>query len=223
MYSKILTSALIAGAAAGLFASLLQFVFMQPVLLHAEMFESGAMVNNGNAAAAFEMPPIEVMRNLLTVAFYMLIYSGFGLVLIALMMLAESQGATISARTGIAWGVAGFVAVHLATGFGLAPEVPGTSAASVSIRQVWWFGTIVATATGLWLTAFGKNWIHWAIAIVALAIPHIIGAPEPEVYTGTAPTELGGMFAARSLGVAFTAWVVLGMLAGLLWSRAEDS
>ena len=42
MFSRILTSAVFAGAAAGLIAALLQLFFVQPVLLHAELYESGA-------------------------------------------------------------------------------------------------------------------------------------------------------------------------------------
>ena len=39
MFQKIAVSALIAGFGAGLVAALLQFVFVQPLLLHAELFE----------------------------------------------------------------------------------------------------------------------------------------------------------------------------------------
>ena len=39
MFAKIAVSALIAGFGAGLIAALLQFAFVQPLLLHAELFE----------------------------------------------------------------------------------------------------------------------------------------------------------------------------------------
>ena len=49
MLTRIVTSALFAGAAAGLVAALLQFIFVQPVLLHAELYESGALQHFGAA------------------------------------------------------------------------------------------------------------------------------------------------------------------------------
>ncbi len=223
MFSKILTSALIAGAVAGLIAALLQLVFVQPVLLHAEMFETGAMVHTGVSSAHFEMPPFDVQRNLLSIVFSMLIYAGYGLVMVALMNLAEAQDATITARSGIIWGVAGFVALHLAPGFGLAPEVPGSAAADIGDRQIWWYAAAAATMAGLWMIAFGKSPVFWGVAAFLILAPHIVGAPHPDVLTGSAPTELGGLFAARSFGVGLAAWVILGCLAGYFWSRKEDS
>ncbi|MFP3548422.1 CbtA family protein, partial [Rhizobium sp. SIMBA_035] len=47
MLTRILTSALFAGAAAGLIVALLQLFFVQPVLLHAELYETGALVHFG--------------------------------------------------------------------------------------------------------------------------------------------------------------------------------
>ncbi len=223
MFSKILTSALIAGAVAGLLAALLQLYFVQPVLLHAELFETGQLTHSGVSDAHFESAGFDVQRDLLSVVFTMLIYSGYGLVLVAMMNMAEAQGALINARSGIIWGVAGFVAVHFAPGFSLPPEVPGSSAADVSDRQIWWFATVLATMVALWLFAFGSKRIAWVAGIVVILAPHIIGAPHPDVLTGSAPTELGGMFAARSLGVGLAAWVMLGSLAGYFWSNSEET
>jgi len=223
MFNKILTSALFAGAVAGLFAALLQLYFVQPVLLHAELFESGQLVHTGVSAAAVDLPGFDVQRDLLTVAFLMLIYAGYGLVLVALMNISEAQGVRITARSGLIWGIAGFIAVHLAPAFSLPPEVPGSSAADVGDRQIWWYATIIATAIGLWILAFGKNWMGYVAAVVFILAPHIIGAPQPNILTGPAPTEIGGMFAARTLGVGLAAWALLGALSGYFWSNPEDT
>jgi cobalt transporter subunit CbtA len=226
MFTRILTSALFAGALAGLVAALLQFVFVQPVLLHAELYESGQLVHFGAEAPVSAHPDlggIEPVRDGLSVVFTMLVYSGYALILIPLMMLAEDRGATISPRAGLIWGLAGFVAVHFAPGFSLAPEVPGVAAADVALRQVWWFATVLAAATALWLIAFGNNWIAWAAAVLLLLAPHVIGAPETDVFTGPVPTELGAQFAARAYGVGMAAWVMLGALAAYFWTREGRS
>lgn len=226
MFSRILTSGLIAGALGGFVTALLQLYFVQPVLLHAELFETGALTHFGSAkpsAAHHEVAGFDVLRDGLSVLFTMLVYAGYGLMLVALMSLAEERGALIDARRGLIWGVAGFVAVHLAPGFSLPPEVPGVSAADVGARQVWWFATIFATGLGLWLLSFGHGAIYWGAAAVLVLIPHVIGAPEPEVFTGPAPTEIGALFAARALGVGMVAWVITGALAGWLWSTGDEA
>lgn len=52
MLKHIFASALLAGAAAGLIAALLQLVFVQPVLLHAELYEGGEIVHFTGEAPA---------------------------------------------------------------------------------------------------------------------------------------------------------------------------
>ncbi|MEQ6249650.1 CbtA family protein [Sulfitobacter sp. HNIBRBA3233] len=212
MLPKLLTSALFAGAAAGLIAGLLQLLFVQPVLLHAELYESGALVHFGAAqvSATPDLPGFDPVRDLLSVVFTMLTYTGYAFILVALMLVADERGAELNARTGLLWGVAGFVAAHLAPGFSLAPEVPGVAAADVGARQIWWFATVIAAAVALWLIAFGRNWALWGVAVILLAAPHIIGAPQPDSFIGPVPTELGALFAARALGVGLASWVLLG-------------
>ena len=56
MLSRIVTSALFAGFAAGLIAALLQLAFVQPHLLHAEMFESGELVHSVTAGSSAHGP-----------------------------------------------------------------------------------------------------------------------------------------------------------------------
>ncbi|GHF43251.1 CbtA family protein [Seohaeicola zhoushanensis] len=221
MASRLLTSALFAGFCTGLIAALLQFVFVQPVLLHAELYESGQLVHFGAepVSAHPDLGGIDVMRDALSVLFSALVYTGYALVLVALMSLAEASGAKITARTGLIWGIAGFVAVHFAPAISLPPEVPGVAAADVVARQVWWFATVAATGVALALIAFARSWAAWAVAVVLLLAPHLIGAPHPDSFAGTVPPELAAMFASRALGVGLAAWVVLGCLAGHFWQR----
>ncbi|MDE0532854.1 MAG: CbtA family protein [Albidovulum sp.] len=225
MFTKILTSALFAGAAAGFIASLLQLGFVQPVLLHAELYESGELVHFGAAAAANAQQGLhgfDPLRDGLSIAFTIAIYCGYALILVAAMALATQRGEVVTARNGIIWGVAGFVAVHFAPGFSLAPEVPGVAAADVPARQAWWFATVAGAAVALWLIAFGRNWVAWAIAAILLLAPHIIGAPEPDQFTGLVPTEIGAQFASRAFGVGFAAWVLVGLFAGYFWNRESS-
>ena len=224
MIARYAISALFAGALAGLIAGLLQLFFVQPVLLHAELYESGTLVHFGGEpiSAHPELPGFDAIRDGLSLIFTMLTYTGYALMMIAVMSIAEESGATIDGRSGILWGVAGFVAFHLAPGFTLAPEVPGVAAADVGARQVWWFATVGAAAVALWLLAFGVSWMAWGVAVILLLAPHVVGAPEPEVFTGPVPTEIAALFAARAFGVGLAAWVLLGSFAGFFW-QAEGA
>lgn len=250
MLQRLLTSALIAGAAAGLIAALLQLVFVQPVLLHAELYEGGERTHfavasehhhgeeaeapaeeahdHGGAAhdhEAADAPGIgfDAPRDGLSVLFSVMVYAGYGLILVAAIALAENSGHRVTARQGLLWGLAGYIAVQLAPAVGLSPELPGMAAADINARAVWWVATVIASAVGLWLIAFGKGWGAWILAIVLLAAPHVIGAPHPHEFTGPTPPELASQFAGRALGVGLAAWALLGLFSATLWGRARTA
>ena len=102
MFSKFLTSALFAGAVAGLIAGLLQLAFVQPVLLHAELYERGELLHFGAdpVTAHPVLPGFDAVRDGLSVIFTMLTYTGYGLLLLAMMSVAEGRGAQIDGRMG---------------------------------------------------------------------------------------------------------------------------
>ena len=222
MFSRILVSALFAGFLAGSIAALLQLVFVQPVLLHAELYESGALNHFDEARASgaeTAIPGIDLERDGLSVLFTTLTYTGFAFLLVAAMALAGDRGFRVTVRQGLIWGAAGFLAFQLAPAFGAPPELPGSAAADYDLRRAWWFGTVGATAGGLALIAFGRGWALRAVAVALLLAPHLIGAPHPDEFIGPAPPELASLFAARTLGVGLAAWSLLGLLAAFFWIR----
>ena len=229
MFSRILVSGLFAGFAAGLIAALLQLAFVQPILLHAELYESGQLAHFGGAkaGAAIAAGSIDPVRDGLSVLFTTLLYTGYALILVAAMAFAEDRGLRIAVRQGLLWGLAGFVAVQFAPAVGVPPELPGSATADIGLRRLWWLGTVGATAAGIALIAFGKGWTGRAIAAVLILAPHAVGAPHPETFAGPAPPELAAMFAGRALGVGLVAWILLGLFAAWFWiregKRAEDA
>lgn len=158
-----------------------------------------------------------IARDGLTVLFMALVYVGYGLMLVAGFAVADRFGHRITARDGVLWGIAGFAAFQLMPAMGLSPELPGTLAADLSARQIWWLATAVCTAGALGLIGYGRGWTAYALAIVLLALPHVIGAPEVEGFSGVAPPEVAAAFAARALGVGLVAWTVLGWLTAWFW------
>jgi len=141
---------------------------------------------------------------------------GFALLLIACFAL---YGKPVSPRQGVLWGLAGFAVFTLAPGLGLPPEVPGSMAADVAARQFWWAGAAVAAAVGLWLMVFARQHALKVLGVVVVAVPHIIGAPQPAEIGGAVPPELAGHFAAASIVVSAIFWASLGWLGGTFWQR----
>ena len=66
---------------------------------------------------------------------------------------------------------------------------------------------------------FGRGWILPVLGIIAIAAPHLIGAPHPDKTGGAAPAELAGHFVAASLVTAAVFWAVLGWLSGTFYRR----
>ena len=71
---------------------------------------------------------------------------GFAAMLFGVMALA---GETINTRHGAVWGLAAFGCFSLAPALGLPPQPPGVAVADLHQRQLWWAGTVIATAIGV--------------------------------------------------------------------------
>ena len=145
----------------------------------------------------------------MTVAFNIITYTGYGLILAAMISYAALKGITTSHVRALSGGFVAFIAVQLAPAIGLPPELPGTIAAEIGPRQMWWLGTIVATALGMGLIAFGRSYLPLG-GIAIISIPHLVGAPHLDAFFGVAPPELAAEFATLSLGTAAAGWAVLG-------------
>lgn len=234
MIQKMLASALIAGCAAWLLAAMLHFAFVQKYILLGETYETGQAVHFAASAEDHthedgaeahdhgehddgEVSP--VTRNALTVLFTGLIYVAYAMILVAGFGLARTFGIAIGPQQGLLWGIAGFVAFQLAPALGTPPELPGTPAADLGDRQLWWWFTVAATATGLALLAYGRTLPVAVLAMALLAAPHVIGAPSLEGFGGVAPPEVSAFFAARVLGVGMAVWALMGWVAGYVWER----
>lgn len=227
MTRQLFTSALFAGLAAGLFAALLQFLLVTPLLLEGELYESGQRVHFASSPEAAVQSPAgpaagptqDIARHLTTAGFNVVTYTGFALLMVAGMAMAHRFGHAVTARQGILWGLGGFIALQLAPAAGLPPQLPGSVAAEVELRQVWWLATVACTLLGLALIAFARGLLIAALGIVAIGLPHIIGAPHLDTHFGIAPPELAALFAARGLAVAAASWAVLGFVAAYFWTR----
>ena len=249
MTKRMVTSAVFAGFAAGLIAVLLHFAFVQKLILLSEQYEAGTLTHfaGGASAHGYEGTSAQAevsadddgkaghdhgahshegstasdfQRNGLTALFMILVYTGYALVLTAGFAAAEMWGRKIGPSEGLLWGIAGFAAFQLAPAMGLAPELPGTVAADITARQIWWWSTVLATGGGIALLAYGRQVWAFGLAGALLAAPHVIGAPQIEGYFGMAPPEVAAAFATRVLGAALVVWAALGWIAGHFWANS---
>lgn len=241
MLRRILAAALGAGIGVGVLVAALQHVSLVPMILEAEKYESGAIVPHrhdhgalpaqiGTAMGTAVVGPAqaqdraaatvpgegEPMRAVLTTIATILTSVGFALLLAGAFAVS---GRAVSAREGLLWGIAGFAAFALAPAFGLPPELPGSVAADLPSRQIWWLGAVAATVLALGLMVFVRA--SWAIpvGVALITAPHLTGAPHPAAGAGLVPPELAAAFAARSLGVNAVFWALLGLATGALYAR----
>lgn len=221
MLTRIAAAALAAALVAGLVVAVLQEGTTTPLIIAAEQYEGGGGEIAASTAAVDPESDAWAPDDGMARTFYTSITAigtsfGFALVLLGVMILANAR---ITARTGLMWGLAAFAATGLAPALGLSPELPGSAAADLSARQVWWAGTAIATAAGLFLIFRISTALAIGAGVIFIVAPHVIGAPHPSAFTSAVPSELSGHFAAASLVVQAVAWSLAGAVAGYVWQR----
>lgn len=239
MIKRIAQTAGFAGLLAAILLTLLQALWVTPLILHAETFETAepvaavaehsheaAVAGHDHGAAAGHSHDAEAwspedgwQRLLSTGLSNLVVAVGFALMLAGLFTLRAPN----KTWQGLVWGLAGFATFVLAPSAGLPPELPGTAAADLLLRQYWWIGTAASTAAGLALLAFGSNWVLRILGVVILAIPHVIGAPQPDVHESLAPEALEHQFIIASLVTNALFWSALGLAAAWLYGRSRNA
>jgi len=223
----VIRETVLAGTAAGpiaaLIFTLLQSVWVTPLILQGETYEDAAEAAAGHHES--ESPSAEHhhddadawkpqdgwQRTLFTFADNLLMGVGYSFVLIAMYLLWREPR---NALEGAAYGLAGFLVFFAAPGLGLPPELPGTAAAELTLRQQWWTMTTVATAAGLILFCSKPRWWLRALAIGVIVVPHLIPAPHPAVESSLAPAQLQSHFRIATTVCNAVFWLALGLASG---------
>ncbi|GLK75280.1 cobalt transporter subunit CbtA [Methylopila jiangsuensis] len=247
LFRTIVLVAALVGLGSGLVLTIVQHFSVQPLIVQAEVFESqrteaeapkphdheAAGEHDHLAAAKADLaaqeaheaahahdadawePADGVERFGWTVVANVLSAVGFALLLVSA---SELKGGLTSWREGLLWGLAGFAAFTLAPSVGLPPEAPGVTGAALEARQIWWIGTVAATALGLALIAFGRSPVLAILAVALIAAPHVIGAPHA-AEAPAIPRKLEHDFVVAVIVTGFVFWAALGALAGALRPR----
>lgn len=230
MLKSIILSAFGAGLLVGVILTGAQFATTGPLILQGEVFEKAAEPapaaepateeHAGAAAATHDEgawePADGFERSAYTLVANLLMGVAVSAILLGVMTL---KGGPIDARRGVIWGIGGFFAASLLPALGLAPGMPGTVAAEITSRQIWWLGTAAASAVAIALVVFGSTWLWKAAGIALAAVPHLIGAPQPPTLEAAYPAGLGAQFVVASLAVSALLWALSGLCSAFLYQR----
>ena len=235
LFRRIVFAAACAGLLTGVLVTVAHQVGTVPVILRAEVYERTADAAHAEAhtashaaaaGAAHEHedygwePRDGLERTGYTVLADILASIGFALLLAAAFAVL---GKDVSARTGLWWGLAGFATFTLAPGLGLPPEVPGTEAAPLLDRQLWWAATALLTGGGLAALTYGKRWTWLIFGVALIVLPHLWGAPQAAEPGGAAPPALAHRFVVAVTVVSLLSWVMLGALTAHFYKRFGHS
>lgn len=227
MLRRMVTTGLFAGFLTAIIYSVVQAVTVTPLILEAEVYEQAGPAHSHGAPVAAVEPAAEpaapwtpadgIERYGSSVLANIAISVGFAFVMVAAF---QFRGKPVNMRVGLWWGLAGYAIFALAPSLGLPPEVPGAAAAELQTRQIWWFGTMAATALGLGLLVFAKPlWLR-ATGVPIILLPHLIGAPRPVgLDPGPVPPELASLYVVWALVAALFFWLLLGASTGEIYRR----
>ena len=230
---RIVMAALLAGALAGCVAFALHMLQTTPLILHAEIYESGEASHDHEIAAGAKpkaralahedkegWPAEGFERNAYLLLADVVTALGFSFLLVGAMALS---GRAIDWQKGIIWGLCGYVVFYVTPTLGMAPELPGMVGAELAERQTWWLATVAAALMAMGLLFFANGLLWKSVAALLLVAPHAIGAPHPVMEPGNVPAELAAQFAVASLVVSGLFWMVLGGFAGYFYDRFQPS
>ncbi len=210
-FKNLFTVAALTSLIAGVMLTLFQQIQVIPAVLEAEGYEP-ATEHSQPAHDQTEWAPTEGLeRNLFTAAANIVTALGFALLLGAA---AAWRGSKLNWRSGLLWGSAGYVVFFIAPSLGLHPELPGTEAANLQLRQVWWVTTVMCTAAGLALLFFKPRSILKILGVALILAPHIIGAPQADIHSALVPDELIHTFIIATILSNAVFWLSLGGLYG---------
>lgn len=241
VFRNIVFVAALVGVVAGLALTLIQQFGTQPLIVQAEIVEQAnaakaaaphdhaaagehdhaaltakeeAAAGHSHDADAWE-PADGLERFGWTLVANIVSGVGFALLLVAA---SELKGGLTSWREGLLWGLAGFAVFTLAPSIGLPPEAPGVEGAALLDRQIWWLATVLATALGLGLIAFGRAPLLALAGVALIAAPHVVGAPIAPAPPAI-PHDLEHRFVVAVIVTGFVFWAVLGTAAGVVRQR----
>ncbi|VAX00618.1 Predicted cobalt transporter CbtA [hydrothermal vent metagenome] len=228
---NLFTVAALSSLSAGILLTLIQQFQVVPAIIEAESYEQSPAVEHGASESGHVhahtesdhahddsawAPQDGLQRTLFTAGANIVIALGFALLIGAATVL---RGITLNWRTGLLWGLAGYAVFFVAPSLGLHPELPGTAAADLQSRQYWWLATIACSAVGLALLVFSPRVVLKILGGLLILLPHVVGAPLPDVHSALAPADLIQRFIIATIIANAVFWLALGGLYGFFQQK----
>lgn len=242
MIRQIFLTAILTGLLAGLALTGIQSVRVTPLILAAEEYEEGELIPYSSHAqtqshthaaseAHTEIKPTEehshdeeawgpkdgFERLFFTFVANVFLSTGWAFILCAVYMYLKE----LSILKGVIAGGIGYLVFFALPSTGLSPELPGTLASALEHRQAWWIGTVLCSAVGFAIIFFNTNKVFRVCAFGLILLPHIIGAPVPDVHGGTAPLEMFNAYVKATFISNGIFWLILGAISVTLFQRFQ--
>jgi cobalt transporter subunit CbtA len=221
MLKRIVSAAGLAGLISGLLLTAIQQIEIVPLIRAAEAREAASAeqqpAHQHEPANAPWTPNDGWQRTLATAISNVTLAIAFALLLGSAMTLHRSSGW----RIGLVWGLAGYAAFFVAPALGLAPELPGSDAAPLYDRQLWWVATASCSAAGVWLAVFARSPILRVLGLVLLFAPHVVGTPRAPI-DGANLDDLAKDFIRATYLANAALWLSLGALLGVFGKPAKS-
>jgi len=251
MIRQIFLTALLTGLLAGFVLTSLQSVKVIPLILAAEEFEGGEIVTYGSNDSSHQEtkadhhngeivtehshenddkatkshshdeeawgPADGYERLFFTFVANVFLATGWSFLLCAVYMNVKD----ITVAKGIIAGIVGYLTFFALPSIGLSPELPGTLAAALEHRQAWWIAAVLCSAIGFTVLFFSRNRAYQLAALALVLLPHVIGAPVPDVHGGTAPEVMFDSYVNATFITNGIFWVILGAISVTLFKKFE--
>ncbi len=229
MIRKLLMAGIFSGIIAGALLTLVQQFQVIPLILEAETYEVQSNQHSHdsqvhehsteNTSPAEWAPNNGNERTLFTLMTNILLGIGFSLLLVALMTATNHSGWQL----GLLWGLAGFCVFYLAPSFDLPPELPGSIAAGLEHRQLWWLATVISTAIGLGLLFLNPALTFRLLGVLFIIAPHFFTSSITVEHISQVPKELINSFIVSTSFANILFWSTIGTFNGVFKSRFFES
>ncbi|WP_148862702.1 CbtA family protein [Marinobacter fonticola] len=161
------------------------------------------------------------------------IFAGIGFAAVMLVVMAqlrERGKLALTPTRGLLLGGLGYLAVFVAPSIGLPPEIPGTAAAPLEARQLWWAFTVSMVLAGFALLFLARGWIK-LVGVPCLVLPYLVvpahpdgplfSHPDPEAVAALNELHHEFIWASGMTNLVF--WLMAGLFCVLALKRLYDA
>lgn len=239
LFRRLILLSLCVGFLAGAILTLAQQFQSTAIILQSEQYEvvsapaetahSDSQQQNDDEAKW--VPEEGIERLIYSLLSNVLTAMGYSAILLAIMVYYQlTASKTLGLAKGAFFGLLGYATFFVAPSLGLPPEIPGTEAATLAFRQLWWGATVITTGLGFMLVLFKPSKyraLYIGLGAVLLLLPHLIGAPKisgaeffhPDPAVVETLMQLHHQFIIAVSIVNFIFWLTMGLFCAWVLAR----